>query len=384
MSLLALSSVACAEAADDDVESVGDGLQECGDDPASQPDRCVDAQGALRCRVNTGYPGDELALCDLDPEEGQVIHFGPSDYSDPEDVAKFVLEPGGEDEFCLYVNTTNATERFFNSYHGRMRPNSHHLIVTMPPRHEETQTSPWKCGPQVLDRWLFGSQDPQIDVGAGADPRMPEPGDPDYGLAHDVPANQTLLIDFHNLNTGDEVELREAWASMHYTPADEVLLRADLIAFYNVGLNIPPMARATTSRMRCEAPSDAGGQQQEAYVNVLTGHAHQRMKRFSVWHEKASGASELVYETFDWLEPGNALYRDGVDNPVLPVPAGQSWGAKSGYLRVGPGEALSFECEFQNDLAETVRMGETSKDEMCNVFGNYFPSVGAMWNCFGT
>ncbi len=135
--------------------------------------------------------------------------------------------------------------------------------------------------------------------------------------------------------------------------------------------------------MRCDAPKNAAGEQQETYVNVLTGHAHQRMKRFSVWHDKADGSAELVYETFDWLEPGNALYRDGVENPLLPVPEGHSWGARSGYLKVGPGEALSFECEFQNDLAETVGMGETSKDEMCNVFGNYFPSVGGMWNCFG-
>jgi hypothetical protein len=355
----------------------------CGDDPALQPERCVDAQGALRCKVDTGFPGDELALCDLDPEVGMLIHFGPKDYSDPEEVAKYVLEAGGEAEFCLRVNTPNTTEKFFNSYNGRMRPNSHHWIVTMPPEHVPDDPEPWACGPQVLDRWLFGAQDPQIDVGVGADASLPDPGDPDWGLAHDIPANQTLLMDFHNVNVTQDPELREAWAALKYVDASEVLVLSDLIAFYNVGIAIPPRTRAATSRMRCDVHQDASGEPQAVYVNVMTGHAHQRMQRFSVWHERLDGVSDLVYESYDWAEPGNALYRDGVQNPPLPVPAGYAWGATSGYLQILPGEALSFECDFDNDLDQVVTMGETANDEMCNVFGNYFPSVGGMWNCFG-
>jgi hypothetical protein len=129
---------------------------------------------------------------------------------------------------------------------------------------------------------------------------------------------------------------------------------------------------------------DAAGKQQPVYLNVLTGHAHQRMQRLSVWHERLDGSQELVYETRDWLEPGNALFRRRVQNPPLPIAANDTrWGATSGYLQIMPGEAISFECEFQNDLPQVVTIGETSKDEMCNVFGDYFPSVGGMWNCFG-
>ena len=377
---------ACSSSPKDDSEPNGTTeLPLCGGDPTNQPDRCIDAKGAERCRVDSGFPGDELALCDMDPEDGFVVHFGPSDYSDPEEVAKYVLPAGGEEEFCFRANTPNTSRKFFNSYHGRMRPNSHHLIVTMPADHHEGDTAPWPCGPQVTERWLFGSQDPQIDVGVGADPALPEPGDPDYGLAHDIPANQTLMMDFHNLNATDHAELREAWASLRYVDESEVLVHADLIGFYNVGISIPPMAHKTTSRMRCDAPKDENGVAQEVYLNVVTGHAHQRMQRFSVWHERSDGSSDLIYETTDWLEPGNALYRDGIDNPPLPLGSrGEAWGAKSGYLKVKPGEAISFECEFQNDLPHVVTMGETSKDEMCNVFGNYFPSTGAMWNCFGS
>jgi hypothetical protein len=358
-------------------------LPPCGDDPAKQPDKCIDDKGAERCKVHTGYAGDELALCPMDPDKGLVIHFGPKDYSDPEEMAKYIIGPGGEQEFCLHVNTTNDTERLFNAYHGRMRPNSHHLIVTMPSQHVDDDPSPWVCGPQVTDRWLFGSQESQMDVGVGSDPTLPKPGAPDYGLAHDLPPNQTLRLDFHNVNTTDQPQLREAWTSISYVDPSEVKVRADLIGFYNVGISIPPMAHTTTKRLRCEAPKDASGQEQPVYLNVLTGHAHSRLVRFSVWHDRTDGSSDLIYETHQWHEPGTALYRDGVENPVLPVPAGQAWGATSGYLQVLPGEAVSFECEYQNNLNQTVTIGETSKDEMCNVFGDYFPTVGGMWNCFG-
>ena len=386
--ILALLPVACGSSKDVVAEAAPIGTQElplCGANPAQQPDRCVDEKGAIRCRVDSGgYQGDELALCQPDPEEGFLIHFGPKDYSNPEEVAKYTIPPGGEAEICLRVNTPNREQKFFNSYHGRMRPNSHHLIVTMPAKHYETEDSPWPCGPQVTERWLFGSQDPEIDVGVGADPALPKEGDPDFGLAHDVPPNQTLLMDFHNVNTGDTTQLRESWTTMMYTPPEEVKVRADLIAFYNVAISIPPLAHQTTSRVKCEVPASPSGEKEPVYVNLVSGHAHQRLQRLSVWHDLADGQSDLVYETHDWYEPGNALYRDGVDNPTLPIKeSGSSWGATSGYLKVMPGETISFECEFQNDLNQVVTIGETSKDEMCNVFGNYFPSAGGMWNCFG-
>ena len=115
-----------------------------------------------------------------------------------------------------------------------------------------------------------------------------------------------------------------------------------------------------------------------------TGACSQRKgPRFSVWHERAGGTEDLIYEARNWHEPGNAMFREGIANPLLPIADGGDWGAVSGYLKVEPDEAVSFECEYQNDLAQTVTLGETSKDEMCNVFGNYFPTVGAMWNCFG-
>ncbi len=76
------------------------------------------------------------------------------------------------------------------------------------------------------------------------------------------------------------------------------------------------------------------------------------------------------------------MFSGGIVNPNLPVAPGQDWGAKSGYLKIMPGENVSFECEYQNDLDHTVTFGDTTKDEMCNIFGFYYPTTGQMWNCF--
>jgi hypothetical protein len=356
------------------------GLPSCGDDPAAQPEKCIDEWGAIRCKVDSGYPGDELALCEPDPEDGMLIHFGPEDYTDPDAVAPFLLAAGAEEEFCLYVNTPNATTKYFRTYNGRLRPNSHHLIVTIPEEHHETESAPWPCGPRIRDRWLFGSQDPQIDVGHEEGTLSPD--DPDFGLAHDIPPEQTLLLDFHNVNGSSEEMLREAWAVLRYLPGDQVRVHSDLIAFYQIRIDLPPLAAATTDRLHCSVPRNAAGAEQEVYLALATAHAHERLTTFSLWHDKLDGTSELIYQTLDWAEPGNAVYRDAVQNPPLPLGPGQLWGGKSGYVKIVPGETLSFECAYQNNLDETVRFGETSHDEMCVVFGHYFPSAGGMWNCF--
>src|SRR5687768_3392776 len=44
---------------------------------ARTPDPCVDNKGGVLCKANSGYPGDELAMCPRDPEKAMVLHCGP-------------------------------------------------------------------------------------------------------------------------------------------------------------------------------------------------------------------------------------------------------------------------------------------------------------------
>lgn len=345
------------------------------DSPPGEP--CVDALGAVQCPVDSGYPGDGLALCDQGSEAGMLLHYGPSDYDDPDQVESFLLPAGGEDENCTFVRTPNTDDRLVKGYRGRMRPNSHHLIVTIRPEDGFVESDePHRCNlaDVVNAEWFVGSQDPQIDVivGGGGDSK-PEPGDPDYGLGQSVPAGTPLQIDSHYTNPTDATLLREVWMWFDYAEPSEVETLVDMITFYQGRIDVPPQAAFTTSRSKCVAPSDR-------YVWLVTGHAHAAMTRFSVWHEDAAGSEELVYETYDWADPGNLIYRDGIDNPVPNADTG-TFGGKSGYLLVREGESLSFECEYFNPGADRVTLGSTAEDEMCNVFGMYFPTDGDVWNC---
>src|SRR5690242_14479167 len=44
--------------------------------------------------IHSGYEGHEYCPAAPDPSQGYQIHVGPSDYSDPSNVAKYVAAPG--------------------------------------------------------------------------------------------------------------------------------------------------------------------------------------------------------------------------------------------------------------------------------------------------
>ena len=377
-------SLACGSADEETVVDEGrppheSGLPWCDENIDARNEPCVDDLGAMICPADTGWPGDGLALCEPEADQGMVLHYGPTDWDDPDHVAHFHLEPGGDDENCTYLTTPNETDVFVNSYYGRMRPGSHHLIMTTLDTPVEDQPLPTTCSEAGAagSRWLVGSQDPQIDVAvggsAGPEGMEAKPGDPDYHLGQKIAARTGVRYDMHYTNPTDELIVREAWVGFNYAAESEIDNLVDMITFFKFGLFIPAKTKTVTPRTRCEAPSDR-------YIGLLTGHFHALGARFSVWKEDAAGNEELVYETYDWADPGNLYYRDGVENPSPNAAAG-TMGGSSGYLHVAKGEALTFECEFNNFRDNMVRIGTTAEDEMCNVFGMYYPTDGDVWNC---
>src|SRR5262245_36686847 len=120
---------------------------------------------ALPCNINSGYAGDDV--CILPPPDGAgfQMHYGPNDYNDTAQVAKFLLQPGEERTDCIFVDTPNETEIFYNEYHGRMRPGSHHMLLYVEDgvdKPDSTQPGPCAQGPNT--RNIFGSQEQVIDV----------------------------------------------------------------------------------------------------------------------------------------------------------------------------------------------------------------------------
>ena len=358
------------------------GYPRCPSDPALMTgEPCSDSFGAVLCGVETGYPGDELALCHR-PDEALLLHYGPdpAHYDDPAALEPFLLGPGMEDENCMFVISENPSEAFLTNYHGRMRPQSHHLIVTTITGTPAVSPLPVACRQTevVGSRWLAGSQDPQIDVsvgGAGAsdDNDVPQPGDPDYGLATRIDASTPVRLDMHYINPTDEPILREAWLTFDYVDQADVVNLVDMITFYQGDISVPPYSTSVTEAASCVAATDR-------YVGLLTGHFHENGLRFSVWKQDRAGARTVVYETYDWADPGNLFYRDGIENPT-PNPTAGTHGGDSGYLHLLAGESLVYQCEFENPTNVTVTLGDTASDQMCNVFGMYYPTDGNVWSC---
>lgn len=348
---------------------------------AGATERCVDEFGAEICPADSGWAGDDLALCEPEEGKGLLFHYGPSDYDDPEEIAKYTLAAGAEDENCVFIRTPNDEEVYLRDFHGRMRPGSHHLIVTLVDEYDGPFNEPVSCSQNdaVGSRWLLGSQDPQIDLASGGvdaslDVPAAKEGDPDYKTGIRLPANQILRIDMHYINTSSEEVLRESWVSLDIVPKDDVETFADMITFFQGAIDIPPMSEGVeTSMARCKAPTDR-------YVALLTGHFHENGTRFSVWHEKGDGSTDLVYQTHDWEDPGNLTYVDRADNPEVD-PNEIDHGGSSGYLLVKEGESLNFQCQFDNPTDTSVGLGDQGRDQMCNVFGMYYPSDGDVWGC---
>jgi Copper type II ascorbate-dependent monooxygenase, C-terminal domain len=248
--------------------------------------------------------------------------------------------------------------------------------VTTLTKDQPDSTGPASCS--IFDnlgtRWLLGSQDPQIDLSVtGSTMIPPEEGDPDYGLGQRIKAHTPVRLDMHYINSTSEPLLKEGWVYLEYVDQSEILNLVDMITFFQGAINVPPHGTSETAKGACPVPNTR-------YVGLVTGHFHQNGTRFSVWRRDKAGLDTLIYETYDWEDPGNLWYRDKQQNPV-PDPNTLSHGGWSGFLKVEPGEQIVYQCAFANPTDQTITLGELGGDQMCNVFGMYYPSDGNVWGC---
>ncbi len=324
----------------------------------------VDKKPVKTCEANTEWPGDEFALCVPDPDEGLQLHYGPSSYDDADEIARYTLEAHTELEDCYLLESENDERRYVNQYSGRMRPQSHHMIlwgVAEDPMKDPLPRGLGSCrGSATLGSSFYvGSQNLRIDI-----PDLSAQPDPkDESLARPLPANQLFSIDMHYLNRTDEPILRESWINIYY--ANEELIEQDAKAIFLVqpSINLPPHSTGNIVSGSCAAPK-------ARTVRLLNGHFHEFGNRFSVYRKRVGQERELVYSSFDWSDPYIAYYTTSVTNPEPNREVGVS-GGMSGPIQLAAGDALEWECEMDNPSDEPVTFGETGSDQMCIVFGMY-------------
>jgi len=324
------------------------------------------------------------------------FHYGPTNYNDPVEVGKYTLQPGGEITDCIFVIATNTEAEYFNSYHNRMRPGSHHMLLyiqdsssgpslgsptgglsfgSSAPIVETGNSGPVDCNQSASFRMLFGAQTATLDIDG-----LTSGAAENTGLAVELPPKQQIALQAHFINATSHAILREDWANIIYTPPSAVTQLGDPISFIGgLGMNIP-MGQSQTITGSATVPANVAP---DFRLVMGTGHYHAHTTQFTAW-ATINGQKQEIIQEYGILgvapEP-KAWYFDSAKQNPVPDPATETAGSASGILHMQTGDTINWECDVTNNnvtggiqFANAVFTGE-----MCNMFGMYAPTFGGPW-----
>jgi len=343
------------------ISAAGGGSGEC-DDSALASASKVCKPNADPCGLNSGYPGDEY--CILPPPEGKgiQIHFGPKDYKDPEEIAKYLIKPGEEYNAYGLATIPGAGERWYNYTQIRMRPGSHHLINQMV---QETEDIPDGFIVDDLGKPKLGCPGRAVGGFPGTQNlirNMPPGGQhapENKGIGSRLLPDTRLCVNHHGYNYGtDDPQLRDVWINIWFVPKEEVT-QPTIPVFVMAG---PFGAIEPYSQEILKASATVTG---EGRITNLFGHRHAWTTRFAVWKNE-----DLVYDSWDWEESVAFNYDSITENPPL-NPDAKKDGAVSGELPLTAGDKISIECDIDNQSDNTLTFrNELYTGEMCILFGS--------------
>ena len=288
------------------------------------------------CGLATNYDGDEFCINPPPADKGFQIHIGPSNYDNPE--PQYVLEQGVEVTDTFPATSGNDQQVYYYWRQYRMRPGSHHLIVS-----------------EGIGRRLGGSSNSAKD--------NPEGGviaEENKGVGMPLSAHAALSNSFHTFNFTDKAQIKEGWVNFWYRDASLVTEPTKEV-FSMLGMGIAP-GEHVNAHGSCSITGSGR-------LLTVYGHVHSHNKRFSVWRTRGAD-KKLIHEAYDWEHPGISEYSTTVMNPVNDA-AAKIDGGFSGIVDLLPGDKVDFECEIVNDT-NSVFLGanEAENDEMCILVGD--------------
>jgi hypothetical protein len=340
------------------------------------------------CNLSSGYPGDDLCILPPAPRIGFQYHFGPSNYKDPNEVAKYLLQPGDEKTECAFLEGVNTETAYIQEYHSRLRPGSHHLLNYVQPTNGapvHISTAPEACSQPLNFRMLFGATSSKMDVTRAS------PGPENDGLAVQLGPKQQVVLQLHVINATNQPILREAWANFRYADPSQVTQLADPIQFAGGLISSIPVGETVINSGTAAVPANAAP---DFRLVAAIPHFHAHTTDFKVYATRA-GVRQLILEQFGTLdipyEPYLVQYNSTTQN-TLPNEATRTRGAYSGILHLQPGDTIDWECTQTNDgigangtrFTTPLQFTEQAyTGEMCSLFGLYAPTIGDSWTAIG-
>lgn len=318
------------------------------------------------CDIHSGFAGDELCLEPPDPSEGIQLHMGPPSYDDPEALAPYLLDPGGEDVKCFNVLVPEGGFYYLNQV-NHMRSGSHHMLIPLAPVGSLQEGPVDSCGGLGTLGALPGSQTPKQEY-PGTE-LAPE----DAGLARFLPEGAMAVFNMHYVNTnGDKPVLREAWVNVYRK--DEAQVTDKLQGIFMVGdlaVNVPPGTRANTHLAFTPALTEP------IRIFQVAGHSHAHAETFTAWVTHA-GDKQQIYKSFNWEEPLDLTLNTVVKNPAVDEAAKRDGGISGTYL-LQPGDKVEWECAVNNTTPNPLRFAnEAFTAEMCMLVGSYVSDTSGL------
>jgi len=326
---------------------------ELGDTPNETANETASKNGDDGCPVNSGFAGDDH--CILAPPEGIQLHYGPSDYDNPDEVAQFILGPGEEVNECFFLKLPNETDLQYQRSELRFREGTHHIIVrALEDRTEADGFQNCEGAATSLATDVIGG------TGSGNEYVFP-PADAGYdGLYGVIKPGTQGMLNGHYINTTEEPILQEFW--LNYEPATNPVTRFDGINLYG-GLSyyIEPGVHQTYT-YNCATDRDIR-------ILSLNAHIHAHSERLSAWKVAADGTRTLLIEEFSWEEPQDFRFDTVTMNPT-PDRDLRISGAASGEVFLMAGESIEWECDINNTSDGVLKFrNEVNTGEMCIVGG---------------
>lgn len=313
-----------------------------------------------KCDLKTKFASDEACILPPDPKEGFQIHIGPSNYDDPEEVAKYVMHPGEESSQCWTFHTPNDEEIYYQTSVISGRAGTHHIINTV--LAEELEDGGFgKCADggsgmnSTVIGQLPGASKPYMARGHVA----PE----NKHIGRKLPAHATAQADMHYYNFTDKDIIREMWMNIYTVDKAKITETSALVrGMGGFSWNKEPIAPGTDKVYGYECPIVGNGR----ILNLL-GHYHAHGVRFTAKLKRGDADPMKVFEMYDYRDPATFEYDSRTKNPEF---SDRAAGALSGMLEVSDGDILSWECHIINDsdVGLTYR-NEVKTGEMCNLWG---------------
>jgi hypothetical protein len=340
--------------------------------------RCVDAWPWYK----TTFPGDQFCILPPPPDKGiqygvhpqgknwfaQVSKGDLSGYNNLSD--QWTMKDGEEEQVNYQTSTDNtATANYYRAY-ARMRPGSHHMIVSSD---NGGMPETWNAGgPGLASLQLPGAQRPDENT-----PKSLEKPAEDKGLYNKLPAKAPVMFNMHHFNASGETILKEAWTNLWWEPDATIELKPifGLELGQTTGLAVEPGSVV-------DLHYSWNVSQPFRWVTAF-GHRHAWTTNFSSWIENPDGKLDIVYQSLNWLDEPTYRYDSAAMNPT-PDAVKKVDGAHSGVLMLKAGQKIHFNCHIEYTEARAMSekapsptsigtlhfANEAFTAEMCILFGS--------------